>query len=110
LLVAMGALAWGCAVEAADATVYETCRDVGNTCKDGSRCVEVYCCGGGQCTATCAEDGDCPPLAGYHPICEIFPTGRYCVIACAGRDDDCPDTYRCERVERRDRTKVDLCL
>jgi hypothetical protein len=110
VLVALGLLVWGCTTEAEDATVYTPCHGEGQACRDGTQCREVYCCFGTTCAATCVEDDDCPRLPGFKPVCELFNSGRYCVIGCAGEDAPCPDPYSCMAFERRDGKAVHLCM
>ena len=112
MLLTMGALALSCALipSAEEATLYMACRGEGEACSDGTECLTLVCCSGSQCAEECVEDSDCPGLAGYEPVCEIFTIGRYCAIRCAGEDAPCPDHLACRSVDRRNGTSGFLCL
>ena len=110
LLFTMGIVVWGCIPEAHETTVYMACRGEGGACADGSQCLVLVCCHGAQCAEECVEDNDCPALDGYEPVCQIFTSGRYCAIRCAGEDAPCPESLSCSPVEKRDGTSGFLCL
>jgi hypothetical protein len=112
LVLAATVLGWGCSADAGDAVTYEPCHGEGEACKDGSVCAKGRCGG----SLPCVYDADCPPLAGFTPVCEIFlqsPAAndlmsRECVISCAGTGA-CPFSMFCEPRRRLDGTPVHLC-
>ena len=113
LVLAATVLGWGCSADATgDAVAYQPCDGEGEACKDGSVCTKGRCGGG----VSCVYDADCPALAGFTPVCEIFPKraaandsmSRECVISCA-RTGACPFSMFCEPLLHLDGTAVHLC-
>ncbi len=84
------------------AGAYQQCDPaVSSSCPDGLECVKGYDDAQyGQCTKTCAEDGDCPPPPDPVTMQVACNTAEsYCLILCGAHPSVCPDWLECFGME-----------
>jgi hypothetical protein len=102
--------AWSVAFAACTGGAGPTNDAVGKPCKADTECVQ-RCIGtsefgGGMCTISCTESGDCP--AGG--VC-LKEGGGVCGVACGAATDctDFGDGWTCADADGKDGTKAQVC-
>jgi hypothetical protein len=65
--------------------------------------------GAGICSQTCMVTSDCPMIADSAVECELFQSGRICLVKCQS-DDDCPRGTGCDDLDRNNGETVRRCM